>query len=278
MIVSASYRTDIPAFHGAWFAERLAAGFVAVPNPYSGKPYRVSLDPGDLDGFVFWTRNARPFLPVLEEVAAMGVPFVQYTVLGYPQAIDRGCPPAEHGIETVRELTRRFGRAAVVWRYDPVLLTDITDAAWHRDRFTRTLAGLAGTVDEVVLSCARIYRKTERNLTRAGKAHGFSWTDPDDGTKAALLAELGTMAKAYNVTPTVCAQADLVTGPLRPAACIDPRRLSAVAGREIAAPARPHRKCGCAEARDIGAYDTCPMGCAYCYAVRDPDKVEPLRR
>ena len=43
MIVSASYRTDIPALYGAWFMNRLAAGFCAVVNPYGGPPYRVAL-------------------------------------------------------------------------------------------------------------------------------------------------------------------------------------------------------------------------------------------
>ncbi len=95
MIVSASYRTDIPAFYGDWFARRLAEGFCDVTNPYGGKPYRVALRGPDVDGFVFWTRNARPFFPVLESLAQDGVPFVvQYTITGYPDAIDTATPPA----------------------------------------------------------------------------------------------------------------------------------------------------------------------------------------
>jgi hypothetical protein len=86
MIISASYRSDIPAFHADWFARRLAAGFCQVRNPYGGKPYRVDLSVDAVDGFVFWTRNPRPFLPVLDGLAAAGRRFVlQVTVTGYPR-------------------------------------------------------------------------------------------------------------------------------------------------------------------------------------------------
>src|SRR5215472_12731203 len=55
MIVSASYRTDIPAFHAAWFLARLEAGFAEAKNPYGGPPYRVSLEAEEATGFVLWT-------------------------------------------------------------------------------------------------------------------------------------------------------------------------------------------------------------------------------
>ena len=37
MIVSASRRTDIPAFHAEWFMERVRAGFADVPNPFNAR-------------------------------------------------------------------------------------------------------------------------------------------------------------------------------------------------------------------------------------------------
>src|SRR5262249_52829815 len=70
MIVSASYRTDIPAFHPTGFLARLEAGFAEVRNPYGGAPYRVSLRPPEASGFVLWTRNIKPLLPDLGAVTA----------------------------------------------------------------------------------------------------------------------------------------------------------------------------------------------------------------
>ena len=75
MIVSASYRTDIPAFYGRWFLNRLRAGFCRTVNPYGGQVARIELTPGAVDGFVFWTRNIGPFREALAEVAGRGFPF-----------------------------------------------------------------------------------------------------------------------------------------------------------------------------------------------------------
>ncbi|MGH6953712.1 MAG: DUF1848 family protein, partial [Alphaproteobacteria bacterium] len=84
MIVSASYRTDIPAFYGPWFMRRLAAGHCRIVNPYGGPAQTVPLSADLVDGFVFWTKNLGPFLAHLPEVRRRGFPFVvQYTVNNY---------------------------------------------------------------------------------------------------------------------------------------------------------------------------------------------------
>ncbi len=89
MIISASYLSDIPAFFGAWFLKRLAAGFCQVVNPYNGQIHEIALTPEAVAGFVFWTRNPVPFRAALEEVARRGFPFVvQITATGYPHALE----------------------------------------------------------------------------------------------------------------------------------------------------------------------------------------------
>jgi hypothetical protein len=82
MIISASYRTDIPAFYGDWFIRRLNAGYCKAVNPYSQQPFTVSLDKSYAEGFVFWTKNISPFLNNLQVVEAKEYPFIiQYTRL-----------------------------------------------------------------------------------------------------------------------------------------------------------------------------------------------------
>jgi hypothetical protein len=280
VIVSASYRTDIPAFYGAWFLERLRQGSCRVINPYGGPDYEVALTPRAVDGFVFWTRNAKPFLPALEETAARGFPFVvQYTITGYPREIEPSVVPAEQAVAVVRDLSGRYRPRAVVWRYDPVFLTSLTPPGWHLRRFAELVEALAGMTDEVVLSFAQIYAKTRANSNDAARRHGFTWSDPDPAAKTALLGELAAIARARDIRPTLCSQPELLGGAIEPAACIDALRLSDLAGRPIAARTKGNRPgCLCAESRDIGAYDTCPHGCIYCYAVRRPKAAKARHR
>ncbi|MHA1599345.1 MAG: DUF1848 domain-containing protein [Alphaproteobacteria bacterium] len=280
MIVSASYRTDIPAFYGDWFQQRLRAGFCQVANPYGGPPVTVDLTPGAVDGFVFWTRNAAPFTAALAEVTRRAVPFVmQYTITGYPRALEPSVTDSKRSIETLRALADLYGPRVCVWRYDPVLLTSLTPPAWHRETFARLAAALAGAVDEVVLSFAHIYAKTARNTARAATRHGFSWEDSVAEVKRDLLAELAAIATGHGLRATLCAQTDLLTSDLTPARCIDAARLADVAGRPIGAKTKGNRPgCLCAESRDIGAYDSCPHGCVYCYAVRTPEAAKRTYR
>jgi hypothetical protein len=273
MIISASYRSDIPAFHGDWFLAALAAGEVAVANPYSQRPYLVDLRPDAVDGYVFWTRNARPFARALAAVAAQGRPFVvQYTILGYPRAIDTNVIDPRLAIENAHAIAAAYGRRVVVWRYDPILLTPETETGWHRINFARLADALAGIADEVVVSFAQLYAKSARNLAKAR----IGWRVPELAEQTGLIADLGAIAAERGIAFSLCTQPALAAASGgRAARCVDAARLADIAGRPIAAATKGHRPgCLCAESRDIGAYDSCVHGCRYCYAVADHEAVQ----
>jgi len=273
VIVSASYRTDIPAFYARWFLGRLDAGFARVANPYGGGAYEVSLRSDAVDGFVLWTRNLRPLLPELDRVRAIAPFTVQFTVTGYKRALESSVIATDDAVGQLRELRHRFGSRVAVWRYDPIVITSALDAAAHEAAFGALARALAGTVDEVVLSFANPYRKTSRNLDRAARRHGFAWRDPPPEEKRALLARLAAIAADHGLVPTLCSQADLLVSGLGEARCIDSERLSDVAQSPVGARESGNRPgCRCALSRDIGAYDTCPHGCVYCYAVADRER------
>ena len=279
MIVSASYRTDIPAFYSDWFLNRVAAGGAQFRNPFGGGTVAVSLRPGDVDGIVFWTRNFAPLMDRLTPVVDRGWPFVvQFTVTGYPRLLEPSVIRAADAAAQVAQIARRFGARAAVWRYDPILLSSATDAEWHRATFARLADLLRGHVDETVVSFVEPYRKTRRNLDRLARDTGLEWRLPEAEEKAALVRDLAAIAGDSGMALTLCTQpalAETVAGIAAPARCIDTRRLGDVAGRPVAAPTRGNRPgCLCAQSRDIGAYDTCPHGCAYCYAVVDRDRAK----
>ncbi len=271
MIVSASYRTDIPAFYGEWFMRRLAEGACLVANPYGGKPYTVPLTPEAVDGFVFWTRNLRPFYPHLAEIGRDYPFIVQYTITGYPRALETGTVAAGRAIADLNRLAGTFGPRCGVWRYDPIVISDLTPPDWHRENFTRLAGALAGSVDEVVMSFAHLYTKTKRNMDRAAEREAFRWRDPADTEKRQLAAELAAIARDHGMAAALCSQDSYRVDGVAAARCIDAARLGDVAGKPVTARLRGNRPdCLCHESRDIGAYDSCAQGCAYCYAVRDP--------
>ncbi len=279
MISSASYRTDIPAFYGNWFMNRVRAGEILVPNPYGARAYSVDLRPQAVDGFVFWTKNAAPFRPALWELRHRGYTFMlHYTITGLPRLLERSVPDPEVTIDHMQDLAASFGPDMLVWRYDPIVITDRTPAEWHRQHFAKLATALKGTTNEVAVSFLQIYRKTQRALQKAATEEPFTWSDPPLADKRALLRDLVMIARQNGMRLTVCSQPELeqVTG-AQPAQCIDKNRLSTLAGRALKARTKPNRPgCQCAESRDIGAYDTCPHGCVYCYAVSSVDLAKSI--
>ena len=73
-IISASRRTDIPAFYSEWFMNRIRAGSCIVPNPMYPKQETkpVSLRSEDVEIIVFWTRDPKPLMKYLPELDKLG--------------------------------------------------------------------------------------------------------------------------------------------------------------------------------------------------------------
>lgn len=270
MIISASYKTDIPAFYGDWFMNRLKAGYCRMVNPYGGQIYTIPLTPEAVDGFVFWTKNLGPFMEHLGEVRRRGFPFVvQYAINNYPRSLEQSVTHAEQAVADMRRL-HEYSPFCPVWRYDPVLLTSHTPPEFHLQNFESIAKSLSNVTHEVVISFAHIYAKTRRNLAAAGRKNSFDWHDPKAEEKREMARRLSEIAATYGIRVSLCAQPEYLVPGVEAARCIDAKRLSKVAGQRIAAREKGNREgCLCSQSRDIGEYDTCPHGCVYCYAVQN---------
>lgn len=269
MIISASYKTDIPTFYGEWFIRRLRAGYCRMINPYNRNSYRVNLVREAVDGFVFWTKNLGPFLKYLAEVHLKGYPFiVQYTINGYPRALEFSVVDAKRSIEHMKQIAEIYGPKIGVWRYDTIVFSSLTPIDFHRRNFSDLAKKLEGTTDEVVVSFAQIYKKTKRNMDWASKKFGFDWEDPQAELKYNLAAELAQIAKSHGIQLSMCAQKEFLAPGVSEARCVDAGRLADISGYSIKSKLKGNRPaCGCFMSKDIGEYDTCPHGCVYCYAV-----------
>ena len=179
MIISASYKTDIPTFYGDWFLNRLRAGLCKVVNPYGRQVYQISLRREDVDGIVFWTKNIAPFLSHLRTVRDLKFPFIiQHTINNYPRILETSVVDAKRSIDNAKLIRSEFGPRVLVWRYDPIVSTSMTTHDFHVENFARLAESLRGATDEVVISFTQVYTKTKRNMDKASQSVGFSWWDP----------------------------------------------------------------------------------------------------
>lgn len=264
-IISASRRTDIPAFYTSWLLNRLRAGSASYPNPFSGQVHTVSLRPEDVHSIVFWSKHPAPLLPHLDELQARDYRFYfHYTITGGPRVLEPHVPDWREGVRVFHALATRTSPRHVLWRFDPILFTDELGADFYLGRFRELAAALAGATRRCYFSFATFYGKVERRLRQAN----IHYSDPPLGEKRALVEAMVDIADEHGMTLHACCQDALVGGGVQKAHCVDGDLLAELfPARPLIAKPRPTREgCGCVASRDIGVYDTCPYGCVYCYA------------
>lgn len=270
MIISASRRTDIPAFYAKWFMNRIRDGYCTVPNPFNPKQVsRISLKPEDVDVIVFWTRHARPLLPFLKELNDRGYRYYfLYTLMDNPRVLDPKTPSHKRSLNTFRELSHRIGRDKVIWRYDPMVFSTITTSNFHKETYQRIAEALKDHTSRSVISIVDIYRKASKRLRQLEK-QGVYITEPTQENLGHLMKSLSVSANANGMEIQTCAEKpDLILHDVPPGKCIDDRLIRKVFGLDVTQKKDPSQRaaCGCVVSRDIGMYDTCLFGCAYCYA------------
>ena len=228
MIISASRRTDIPAFYAEWMVRRLKEGYCTVANPFNRNQVTwISLKPEDVDAIVFWTRNPRPLMPYLDELDSRGYRYYfQFTILGYPREIDAKSPTADTAVETFRELAERLGPKRVIWRYDPIVFTGMTPPAFHQENFQRLAESLRGHTRRVVVSIVDMYRKIEKRLKKLeGTQAAVSPCDAEDF--GVLMCGLAGLAGENGMEIVSCAEEiDLRPFGIFPGKCVDDRVIS----------------------------------------------------
>lgn len=271
MILSVSRRTDIPNYYSDWFYGRIKEGFVYVRNPLNEHQIsRIALSPEVVDCIVFWTKNPEPMLDRLEELSLYKYYF-QFTLTGYGKDVECGIPhKKEKMIPVFQKLSEKIGRRKVIWRYDPILFTEIYTPEYHLKAFGQIADALKGYTDRCVISFVDIYEKNKKSLTELG-AYGIS--------QEALLKfvrSINEIAEANGMTVGSCAEKmDLSGYGIEHHSCIDRRLIEEITGCKINVKKDKNQRanCGCAESVDIGSYNTCKNGCIYCYANYSSERV-----
>ena len=278
MIISASRRSDIPAFYGEWLVNRLRAGEVLVRNPMQPKQVsRIMLMPETVDAFVFWTKNPENFLSRLAEIDAFGYSYYfLFTLTPYDETLEPGVPDKEKMVEMCRRLSRLIGREKVVWRYDPVVLTDRFSPVWHTEAFNRLANKLSGYTERCIISFLDDYLKIRSRM------RNMRYIVPDTSAIGDFAARFADIAHRNGMVLYTCSHdIDLSHHGIMHSSCIDGNLVERISGLRVAdvkkASGQRHA-CGCIESRDIGSYNTCTHRCLYCYAVSNHSKASVARQ
>ncbi len=276
MIVSASRATDIPAFFSPWFFDRLDKGYCVWKNPYNRKDSHVSF--ANTRFIVFWSKNPRPLIPYLPRLKDRGIGFyIQYSLNDYEhECLEPNVPKLTDRIDTFKRIVDAYGLGSVVWRFDPLILTDKIRIRELIDKIQRIALELRDYTEKLVFSFADIgdYKKVGANLRRGGVNYR-EWTEKcmlefaEGLNKLNLPIKLATCAEPINLS-------NYGIGHNR---CIDPELISRLAPDDKALQMwlfgatkdmGQRKVCGCILSKDIGQYNTCTHGCLYCYASNTP--------
>ena len=305
-IISASRSTDIPAFYADWFFHRLKVGYSAWTNPFNGVNSFVSYEKCRF--IVFWSKNPKPLLEHLDELKDRNIGcYIQYTLNDYEkEGLEKGVPPLEERIDTFKRLVDKLGKGRVIWRFDPLILTDQIAIDDLLRKVEHIGDQLFGYTEKLVFSYADIalYKKVKANLEKS-HVNYQEWTIPQMMEFAQRLSDLNQ--KWHYQLATCGEKIDIEQFSIKHNRCVDddlmirfahhdkalmdflgveiktvenslfgtepiPDNALKLSETQYAIKKKDNRDkgqrqfCGCMVSKDIGEYNTCPHLCEYCYA------------
>lgn len=279
IVLSASRRTDIPAFYMPWFMEGIEKGEFEVENPYNGRISRVPATSERVHTIVFWSKDFGPFLRggYGEELAVRGYNlFFNFTINSHCPDLEPRVPPLEDRLGQLESLCGRFSPGTVLWRFDPICFYQTPDG--RRDNLEdfehiAAAASRAG-IERCVTSFLDLYPKIKRRMESGA---GISFLSPSLEKQKKVLLELQARLGPLGISLFTCCEKEVLellprgTGIL-PSACIPGRLLTQLFGEGISLSKDPGQRsgagCGCSVSSDVGSYRAhpCRHDCLFCYA------------
>jgi DNA repair photolyase len=300
VIISASRSTDIPAFYSKWFIERLKKGYLVWRNPFNNQKTYITFANTRL--FVFWSKNPKPLMKYLPELNKRKINYYfQFTLNDYEREnFEPKVPPLEKRIETFKKLSKKIGKEKVIWRFDPLILTDEIDENNLLRKIEKIGNEIYNFTEKLVFSYAdiNVYRKVKTNLKR----EGIEYIEFNKDSMNKIAEGIASLNKKWGLElATCCEEINLDEFGIKHNKCIDDeliyklfnkdKLLMDFLGYEETEQGdlfsaennvkRPNLKdkgqrkiCGCIVSKDIGEYDTCSHLCVYCYANSSVEKVK----
>ncbi len=283
-VLSASRRTDIPAFYMDWFMACIKRKYFETVNPYNGRKSVVPASPETVHTIVFWSKDFAPFLSGRygERLIGMGFHlFFNFTVNSEVLLLEPRVPPLKRRLQQLEALCARFGPECVTWRFDPICWFStggsvIQNNLCDFEKIADHAAGIG--IRRCITSFMDMYPKIRKRTEKEGvRKAGFAFVDPPVKEKIAVLLRMeGILAGSDIALFTCCEKKILELLPpesrIRNASCIPNELLMALFGGRLStrrdSGQRIRAGCGCRVSTDVGSYreHPCFHGCLFCYA------------
>ncbi len=300
LIISASRSTDIPAFYSDWFFHRLKVGYSVWVNPFNNVKNYISYEKARL--IVFWSKNPEPLLSHLDYLKQCGINcYIHFTLNDYTsEKLEMGVPSVMSRIDTFKRLVDKLGYGKVIWRFDPLLLTDTITLENLVKKVEYIGNQLYGYTEKLVFGFAEIqnYYKVKKNLMQ----NNIRYRDFTEKDMHVFAAQLCKLNKNWGYELATCSEKiDLAQYDVQKNKCIDDDlivkyfsddkilldflgiRISSgdlFDSGKMALKTKNNKDkgqrsaCNCIISKDIGQYSTCVHLCEYCYANTSKEKAK----
>jgi hypothetical protein len=284
IVISASRRTDIPAFYMDWFMEQIKKGKFEVVNPYNRRKSSVPATPDKVHTIVFWSKNFDPFIRggFGEKLSTMGYNlFYNFTLNSSSPLLEPRMPSLARRLDQLRRLSRDCDPRSINWRFDPVCFFKFDKKAIKNNLkdFSRIAAWASQCgISRCITSFMDDYAKIKKRITLMP---GFSFIDPDLSEKIKILLKMEKELAGENIDLYTCCEKEVLEAlpsgsSIRNSSCIPNNLLVEIFGgnlsfkRDIGQ--RMAAGCGCMVSVDIGSYQQHPCfhNCLFCYANPTP--------
>ncbi len=272
-VISASRRTDIPAFYLKWLIRCFQQGRVEVRNPFYRDQVRiVELTPERVEWLVFWSRNYGAFLKHREFFRDYQL-FFHFTIVSHHPWLEKHHVPRQRALQQLAELANRFGPERITWRYDPLVFWQVDGALhtnWNPQEFEQLCREVARCgVKRCYFSFVTPYFKFLRRFRK--KYPRAKVYLPEESHQFRLLEVMVGVASKFHIQLYSCCNDRLLQVPgVQKGRCIDGNLLNQLSrsGTVTVAKAPTRTDCGCTRSMDVGDYlqQPCSFGCIYCYA------------
>ncbi len=270
MVIMVSGRTDIPAFYSDWFFKRLEDGYVNYKNPYYGEQiHKVSLLKEDVTCFIFCSKNPKPFIKYLDKLDGYSYLF-HYSLTSYSTDIEKNVPKGTDRISTFIELSNKIGKERLIWRYDPIIITNKYTVDYHCKMFEKLASLLHKHTTRVVISFIDLFKKVVKNMS------DIDYQKNIDDMKS-IGKSFGAIANKYGLSISTCAEEiNFTEYGFSGKTCVSHDDIASLTGNFVYPIEYSDKRdnCRCVKSIDIGQYNTCMHFCKYCYANDDLDDVK----